>query len=208
MEIDLNLVVDDIYIIKHNHNDINKANDEILNLLNKVVGVDNRHDYEMLTNIDYRTKHRLNKKENKCQCGNTINIIDNAYICTQCGLHHGYQLISDYIDFHANKFKIYHKSIYDRKYHILNKLLKYELSVEQTNNFLAYLKQIVNSGIITNKRFIKFDYIFKQIFVLMELPEKVKQCPQIKTKQTLKNYDRLWQQICDHNKWVFCSSCS
>jgi hypothetical protein len=63
MEIDLNLVVGDIYKIKSNHNDINKANDEILNLLNKVVGVDNRHDYEMLTNIDYRTKHRLNKKK-------------------------------------------------------------------------------------------------------------------------------------------------
>ncbi len=208
MEIDLNLVVDDIYIIKHIHNDINKANDEILNLLNKVVGVDNRHDYEMLTNIKYRNKHRLNKNESKCQCGNTISIIDHAYICTQCGLHHGYQLISDYIDFYANKFKISRKLIYDRKYHVLNTLQQYELSVEQTNNFLAYFKQIVNSGIITNKRFIKYDYIFKQIFMLMNLPEKVKQCPQIKTKQILKNYDRLWKQICDHNKWVFCSSCS
>ena len=57
-----------------------------------------------------------------CEKQDMIN--DNGKnVCTSCGTVHYYDTTDGYIDFHENKFKISRKSIYYRKYHILNVLL-------------------------------------------------------------------------------------
>ena len=50
-------------------------------------------------------------------------IIDNAKIvCSNCGQMDSFIHVKEYIDYHENKFKFKRKSIYHRKYHIMNKL--------------------------------------------------------------------------------------
>ena len=56
-------------------------------------------------------------------CENQNLIIDNAKIaCSSCGQMDKFVNVKEYIDCHENKFKFRRKSIYHRKYHIINKL--------------------------------------------------------------------------------------
>ena len=47
---------------------------------------------------------------------------DGENVCTICGIVHGYQVATDYVDFHENVHRIKRKSVCDRKYHLENKI--------------------------------------------------------------------------------------
>ena len=63
-----------------------------------------------------------------------IEILHGIRTCINCGLVHGYDYDSGYTDFYENMFKIYRKSVYQRKYHIENVLnwLCFENIIELT----------------------------------------------------------------------------
>lgn len=50
------------------------------------------------------------------------NMVNNKgiYVCRNCGTVNGYDIASEYVDFHENKYKIVKKSVYQRKYHLEN----------------------------------------------------------------------------------------
>ena len=41
-------------------------------------------------------------------------------VCKSCGSVHGYKPATEYIDFYESRYKIKRKSVYHRKYHIIN----------------------------------------------------------------------------------------
>ena len=47
---------------------------------------------------------------------------DGENVCKNCGIVHGYHVATDYIDFHESMHRIKRKSVYDRKYHLENKI--------------------------------------------------------------------------------------
>ena len=47
-------------------------------------------------------------------------IKDGFTVCKNCGQVHGQYFSSEYIDFYENRHRIKRKSIYYRKYHIIN----------------------------------------------------------------------------------------
>ena len=49
-------------------------------------------------------------------------IKDNLLECKNCGQVHDYLTADEYIDFYENRYRIKRKSIYYRKYHIINTL--------------------------------------------------------------------------------------
>lgn len=58
-------------------------------------------------------------------CCNNMYIINNefCFICKICGSVYGYQLAREYIDFYENRYRIKRKSVYNRKYHLQNKIM-------------------------------------------------------------------------------------
>jgi len=57
-------------------------------------------------------------------CCEKQDIINNkgTNVCRNCGTVNNYDIASEYVDFHENKYKIVKKSFYQRKYHLDNVL--------------------------------------------------------------------------------------
>ena len=144
-----------------------------------------------------------------CECGHKKENIDNAIICTHCGLHYGYDYANEFVDFYENMYKIKRKSIYHRKYHIDNTLAKFNLTRTEKDNFNKYMRNVEQSyNQIDNykKGMIKLEYIYYKIFQLMKLPDKQQLCRIVKGKSVLNKYNGIWRQICDINKWKYIES--
>ena len=116
-------------------------------------------------------------------------------VCLNCGIIECYNSVSEYINFHENKYKFYRKSIYHRKYHINNILSKYNLSVVNRNKVLLIFKEIGQILLLVNKdrkRMITLKYVLKQVFIMLDLDIDI----EITTsKRTLRFYDDYWVDI-------------
>lgn len=140
------------------------------------------------------------------ECGHKKQHIEMETVCTNCGLHYGYDFVNEYIDFSLNKYKIRRKSVYNRKYHIENTLFKFNLTRTERNEFNKYITKVEQSyDQINNHKaeILKLEYIYFKIFELMKLPEKQKLCRPVKGKAVLDRYERIWKQICELNNWQY-----
>jgi len=181
----------DIKSIKKELNKIENKS-ELFEYVSKAVDT-NIHQYKMQTDIDYQIEH--SKADNMCECGSTISQFPNERVCTNCGLHYGYGYATEYINFFENKYKIYRKSVYKRKYHIDNMLFKFGLDYDEHTKFLEYFKKVEIIKAPNKKRSIKFDFIFMKIFEMMKLPDKAKICKVVKSKCIIKRYEKFWANV-------------
>ena len=62
------------------------------------------------------------KPERYFCCDSMRLIKDNLLVCKNCGQVHDYLTADEYIDFYENRYRIKRKSVYHRKYHIINTL--------------------------------------------------------------------------------------
>ena len=53
--------------------------------------------------------------------------VDYRILCQSCGQTHNETFAKQWVNFHANRYRIYQKSIYIRKYHVQNVLSEIEL---------------------------------------------------------------------------------
>ena len=54
-------------------------------------------------------------------CCDSMRLIKDGFsVCKNCGQVHDYLTADEYIDFYENRYRIKRKSVYHRKYHILN----------------------------------------------------------------------------------------
>ena len=101
---------------------------------------------------------------------------DNMIVCKKCGSVYGYENAHEYVDFYDNIYKIQRKSIYHREYHIKNKITdlcfknKYQISPKQKIiRIFEEIDKILPQIDQNRKRRIDINYIFKQLFVMLDL---------------------------------------
>ena len=149
-------------------------------------------------------KQIQNSNPIKSTCCNNMEITNNGscFICKQCSSVHGYQTARGYIDFYENRYRIKRKSVYNRKYHLQNKIISL---VELNNIQISYSDQqkildifktidkilpIVNNK--TRKRMIKIDFILNKLFHLLNINIKISQK---ESKNTSLYNEKYWDQI-------------
>lgn len=132
-------------------------------------------------------KQIQNSNPIKSTCCNNMEITNNGscFICKQCSSVHGYQTAREYIDFYENRYRIKRKSVYNRKYHLQNKIISL---VELNNIQIPYhthkkifdifavidrVLPMVNNK--TRKRLIKIDFILNKLFFLLNFKLKIPQ---------------------------------
>ena len=149
-------------------------------------------------NIKELLTTRIEVCNNTCErCNSKISKLDKEYVCTNCGAHYGYGFANEYIDYNKYRNKFGKRSVYRRKYHVMN-LLQNNSTTDEMKLFMKYFKQIeqIQDKLLNKKRkHLKFSFIFTKIYELMGLDDKAKMCTPIKSSSTKKYYDELWEQI-------------
>ena len=107
------------------------------------------------------------------------------------------------MDFYENRYRIKRKSVYHRKYHILNVIN----DIAENNNIqVGYynrekiLRIFRLIGQVTpqvnnfrRKRLISVNYIIKQLFDILVVEYKI--IPLTQSKNTLKYYENWWERV-------------
>ena len=150
--------------------------------------------------IDFSRK----PKDDKC-CNNQDIINDNSMqICKSCGIVHRYNYVKEYVNFYDNRHKFIRKSVYHRKYHINNHIMKLQdnygiqLSnlqkhkIDEIYNDIGSVIRLVDSK-RKRKRMISINFIMTKIFHMMGIP--FDNIPITECKKTLKSYKTYWSEI-------------
>ena len=136
-----------------------------------------------------------------CCDNQNIENVNSFNTCLNCGSVHGYNTFeNEYVDFHANIYKIHKKSVYNRFYYIencLNRLYFDGLILTYRQKAIIYkifdLIDIVIPKVNENrKRLISINYILNMLFKMMDISYNVKIS---KSKKTLKYYKNYWDYV-------------
>ena len=194
MDLDLNLIEEDINQMRLS----NTNNEDILLFLSQVYGVDNKHDYLMVTNVDYRRQHQ-NKNYN-CDICQSINIsnIDGLYICTNCGSVLGYNYVLTYNDMecytkHNNIYKrrTYIKTIINEKLSDLPQVDKEKIIKLSYKIFTEFNKINLNK----RKSFFSYSYMFRYILKKLELNNYIDKFKPLKIKHVLAANEEFYNKL-------------
>ena len=123
-------------------------------------------------------------------------------MCKNYGQVHDYLTADEYVDFYENRYRIKRKSVYHRKYHILNVIN----DIAENNNIqVGYynreeiLRIFRLIGQVTpqvnnfrRKRLISVNYIIK-LFDILGVEYKI--IPLTQSKNTLKYYENWWERV-------------
>ena len=161
----------------------------------------NEYDY---AECPFCYKRIQNSNPIKFTCCNNMEITNNrsCFICKQCASVHEYETAREYIDFHENRYRIKRKSVYNRKYHLQNKITNLcitnniSISYKDKQKILDVFKiiddviPIINCG--KRKRMIKIDFILNKFFHSLNINIKISQKD---SKQTLLYNQKYWDDI-------------
>ena len=145
-----------------------------------------------------------NKKPKDDECCDNQEVIttDGMQVCRSCGVIQGYTYVKEYVDFYENRHRFIRKSVYNRKYHVNNNILKIqekygiELSNSQKNkidSIYVAIGNVINDVNCTRKRMISINFIMRKIFKMIGIP--FENIPISKSKKTLDFYDQYWASI-------------
>ena len=145
-----------------------------------------------------------NKKPKDDECCDNQEVIttDGMQVCRSCGVIQGYTYVKEYVDFYENRHRFIRKSVYNRKYHVNNNILKIqekygiELSNSQKNkidSIYVAIGNVINDVNCTRKRMISINFIMRKIFKMIGIP--FENIPISKSKKTLDFYDKYWASI-------------
>ena len=114
-------------------------------------------------------------------------------MCKNCGQVHGYITANEFVNFHKNRHKIRKKSVYHRKYHILNVIN----DIAQKNNIqigyynrekilrtVALIDEAAKQIYVDRKRMVCIKFILKQLFHILGIEQKF--IPLTRSKKTSK----------------------
>ena len=137
-------------------------------------------------------------------CCDSMRLIKDGFIvCKNCGQVHDEYFAPEYFDFYGNRHRIRKKSVYHRKYHIINVMddiaQKNNIQIGYYNreNIPRIFKLIdrvspeVND--IGRKRLISVNFIIKQLFDILGIEYKF--IPLTRSKTTLKYYSQWWEKV-------------
>ena len=161
------------------------------------------HCYDYCFFCDYH-KESSNKTSNMPYCCENQNIrdISGQLTCIHCGQVIGEDFKTEYINFHANLFKIYKKTVYNRKYHLSHTLdqiiLKNKVEISCSTNFKVHKIFVEINKILPKingkrKRIISLKYLLHRILQFMKIDSS--QIELTKSKKTMKLYNVYWDKI-------------
>ena len=135
-------------------------------------------------------------------CCNKPDVIDDnsEIVCKNCGIVQGYKPVKEFIDFHENKYKLRRKSVYHRKYHIINIILNMNLRIsyndkEEIFRIFDKIEKLTPLIDPNRKRLISVNFLLKQI-IKTYFPDINHENIRItKSQKTLKYYDDYWDKI-------------
>ena len=143
-------------------------------------------------------------KPQRYVCCDSMRLIGDSYlVCKNCGQVNDEYYAPVYFDFHENKHKIRKKSVYHRKYHIINVMndiaQKNNIQIGYYNreNILRIFKLCdrvspeVNNFV--RKRLINVNFIIKQLFDILGIEYKF--IPLTRSRNTLKYYEVWWEKV-------------
>ena len=130
-------------------------------------------------------------------------IKDKLLVCKNCGQVHDYLTADEYVDFYENRYRIKRKSVYHRKYHIINvmndiaQINGIQIGYYNRENILRIFRLIDNVTPEVNnfnrKRLISVNCIIKQLFDILGIEYKIS--PLTRIKNTLKYYEVGWERV-------------
>ena len=155
---------------------------------------------------DFHEEPTNEKLTNMPYCCENQNIRDiyGQLTCIYCGQVVGEDFKTGYINFHANLFKIYKKTVYNRKYHLSHTLdqiiLKNKVEISCSTNFKIHkifveINKILQQINGKRKRIISLKYLLHRILQLMKIDSS--QIELTKSKKTMKLYNVYWDKIMD-----------
>ena len=162
------------------------------------------HCYDYCFFCDYHKEPTNDKLTNMPYCCENQNIRDiyGQLTCVQCGQVVGEDFKTEYINFHANLFKIYKKTVYNRKYHLSHTLdqiiLKNKVEISCSTNFKIHKIFVEINKILPQingkrKRIISLKYLLHRILQKMKIDSS--QIELTKSKKTMKLYNVYWDKI-------------
>ena len=136
-------------------------------------------------------------------CENMTLIRDKLFVCKNCGQVHDYVTADEYVDFYENRHRIKRKSVYHRKYHILNVIN----DIAHNNNIqvgyynrekilrIFWLIEQVTPEVnnFHRKRLISVNFIIKQLFDILGVEYKI--IPITQSKNTPRYYENWWERV-------------
>ena len=141
-------------------------------------------------------------KYDEC-CDNQYIINDDGMLaCLSCGVVQGYNYVQEYVDFYENIHRFKRKSVYHRKYHVVNVILgieeKYNIKISNCQKrkidaIYVEIGKVLNEVNGSRKRMVSVNYIMRKIFKMMGIPYK--NIPISKSKKTLAFYNQYWASI-------------
>ena len=161
------------------------------------------YDYCFFCNTNKETS---NGKSNMPYCCENQNIrdISGQLTCIHCGQVIGEDFKTEYINFHANLFKMYKKTVYNRKYHLSHTLdqiiFKNKVEISCSTNFKIHkifdeINKILPQINGKRKKIISLKYLLHRILQLMKIDSS--QIELTKSKKTMKLYNVYWNNIMD-----------
>ena len=136
-------------------------------------------------------------------CCNKPNMMNEKgmNVCLNCGLIHGYEYTSNYIDFYQNMYRIRRKSVYHRKYHIENMLnnIYFETRIDLTHDqrerifrVFSEISDIIPTVNGRRKRLISIKYIICRLFERLGIQISIEIS---KSQKTMDFYANYWAKI-------------
>ena len=138
------------------------------------------------------------------QCFGRPNITLDGFkiVCTNCCSVHGYKSANEFVDFRENMYGIRKRSVYHKKYHILNVIndiaQKNRMQIgyynrEKILRIFKLIDQVAPDFNTDRKRMASIKFILKQLFDILGVIYKF--ILLTKSKKTLKYYVDWWAQI-------------
>ena len=136
-------------------------------------------------------------------CSNMKLVKDGYLVCINCGQVHDYLTAHEYIDFYENRYRIKRKSVYHRKYHILNVIndIAHNNNIqvgyynrEKILRIFRLIEQVtpeVNK--FYRKRLISVNFIIKRLFDILGVEYKI--IPITQSKHSLRYYENWWERV-------------
>ena len=130
-------------------------------------------------------------------------IKDGFIVFKNCGQIHDYLTADEYVDFYENRHRIKRKSVYHRKYHILNVIN----DIADDNNIqvgyynrekILRIFRLIDQVIpqVNNcrrRRLISVNFIIKRLFDILGVEYKI--IPITQSKNTLQYYEKWWKRV-------------
>ena len=107
-------------------------------------------------------------------------INDGFIVCKNCGQIHDYLTADEYVDFYENRHRIKRKSVYHRKYHILNVIndIAHDNNIQvgyyKRERIFRLIDQVIPQvNNFHRRRLINVNFIIKRVFDILGVEYKI-----------------------------------